>query len=425
MSAISEPSGGPLWRPSARRIAEANLTRFMGGFRTYGELWQWSVEQPEDFWRSVERFCGVKPFFTRTPEAKLNFTANLLRHADHAPALVAIAANGARRELTHRELYEQVTRAVQAFRAAGLAAGDRLSALLPAGAEAVVAFLAGAAIGAVWAAIPPAAALPDAAAFLAPLSPKLIITDNAVLHKAAGIAQRIPSIAQALVVTSNGARPSLSGLPRALRWQDALAFYAARSIEFEPLLFEHPLAARFDPERRIDGSGEALLQFLKELILHTDLKPADRLLGRSCSASPLWIWQLSALAAGSCVLLAELPPAEADPLAAWRVAELERATILILRAEDLSALRLSGERPRARFGLGALRTVVCDGGPPLTEDVEYVYREVKRDLHFAAMSSAVGSPGHGELGCPILPVSSGRPQVRGLGMPADHAPSFS
>lgn len=425
MSVISQHSGDPLWRPSARRISEANLTRFMAGFRTYDELWRWSVEQHRDFCRSVERFCGVKSFLTGTRESKLNFAANLLKHADHAPALITISANGARREMTHRDLHQQVSRAVQALRAGGLAEGDCLAALLPGGAEAAVTFLAASAIGAVWAAVPPAADFSDGAALLAPLSPKLVIASDAALNGVARIAKRVPSIVQALVVTPDGVSPDLSGLPRALRWQDALAFYTPRPIEFAPLPFEHPLTAGFGPVSRVDGSGATLLQFQKELVLHTDVKPTDRLLGRACPASPLWLWRLSALAAGSCVLLPELPPAEADPLAAWRAAELERATILVLDAADLSVLRLSGARPRAQFGLGALRTVVCGGDTPLLEDVEYVYREVKRDLHFAAMRCAAGSPWHDELGCPILPVKSGRPQVRGLGIPADQRPSSS
>ena len=46
--------------PSAQRVAQSNLSRFMAGHRDYESLWRWSVEQPDEFWPAVWRFCGVK-----------------------------------------------------------------------------------------------------------------------------------------------------------------------------------------------------------------------------------------------------------------------------------------------------------------------------------------------------------------------------
>lgn len=413
----------PLWQPSARRIAEANLTRFMAGFRTYDELWRWSVEQRQEFWQSVRRFCGVKPASSGTGQPRMNYAAHVLRHVDHAPAIIAISANGVRREMSHRELYQQVSRAVQALRASGLAPGDRFAALLPSGPEAVVAFLAGSAVGAVWAPAPIEASTGEVADHFRRISPKLMITGGAGLHQAERVAQQTPSLGQVLVVTSEGGNPDLSHLPRALRWQDALALYSSRQIEFTPLPLDHPLSVCFAPDAPAYGSEATLLQHLKELVLHTDLISTDRLLYRASGSSPLWIWQLSALSAGSCAVLLDLPSAASDPLALWRAAELERATILAVDAGDLAALRAAGERPGLHYGLRALRTIATSGEVH-SEDVEFVYREVKRDLHFAAMRAAPGSPGHEALGCPILPVNSPQPQVRGLGMPEGQRLSF-
>ena len=57
-----------IWRPSAARVADANLTRFIDGLnaskglrlKDYGDLYAWSVEQPAEFWSELARFAGVR-----------------------------------------------------------------------------------------------------------------------------------------------------------------------------------------------------------------------------------------------------------------------------------------------------------------------------------------------------------------------------
>jgi len=119
-----------IWRPSAARIADANLTRFIDclnarlglKLRDYGDLYAWSVAQPAEFWTEIARFADVRadwgagpamaeggwgaqrPGACFFPNARLNFAENLLRYSDDQPALVFRNERDARREITYRQL---------------------------------------------------------------------------------------------------------------------------------------------------------------------------------------------------------------------------------------------------------------------------------------------------------------------------------
>src|SRR5262245_6868913 len=128
----------PLWQPDAGRIAAANLTRFMAEVKarwgvhatTYGDLYQWSVNKPEQFWQSVWTFGGVigdpgkavlvdggrMPGARYFPDARLNYAENLLRRRDDGDAIVFYGEDKVRRRLSRRELYDTVSRLAQALK---------------------------------------------------------------------------------------------------------------------------------------------------------------------------------------------------------------------------------------------------------------------------------------------------------------------
>src|ERR1700757_4274188 len=143
-----------LWRPSAERIANANLTRFMRcvSARTapplpdYEATCAWSLEQPAQFWSELARFADVRadwgegpviehpgqmPGARFFPAARLNFAENPPKFPDDREALIFRNERGARRALSGRELRAQVARVAAGLSAAGVAAGDRVAGYLP------------------------------------------------------------------------------------------------------------------------------------------------------------------------------------------------------------------------------------------------------------------------------------------------------
>ena len=117
------------WRPSPERVASANMTHFMAKaevvagrkLNNYHALWQWSVDQPVDFWSLVWEFCGVIGEETGPvlrdgdqhdgrqllPDARLNFAENLLRRNDSARSAGVLGRGQGRRRISWAELNER------------------------------------------------------------------------------------------------------------------------------------------------------------------------------------------------------------------------------------------------------------------------------------------------------------------------------
>ncbi|MCL4795693.1 MAG: AMP-binding protein [Bryobacteraceae bacterium] len=278
----------------------ANLQRFLGGFDSYDQLLRWSLEQPEEFWPAVWRFCGVKAArpWTRvwnpdTDEwfagAELNFAATLLRPLDLEPAIEA-----GDRCWSHRDLYHEVARMVKALEAAGIRPGDCVAALLPASPEAVIALLAAAALGSIWT---PAPEDPRA---LAAVHPKLLFaTDLPSMEALRNYAAAVPSLRQVIVVARGERSPALAGLPRALRWQDSTAFYqGCHDVPLAAFAFAQPLLL-LDGRPAVYSAGGVLVQLLKESILQHNVQPDTRI-GLANAPGPVDLLRAAvALAAGA------------------------------------------------------------------------------------------------------------------------------
>jgi acetoacetyl-CoA synthetase len=430
-------------------VAQSNLSRFMAGHRDYDSLWRWSVEQPEEFWPAVWRFCGVKSSkrwdsvlepreglrqAAWFPGARLNFAENLLRYRDDSAAIIACNESGQRRELSHWELHAQVSRLARALRASGVVAGDRVAGYLPNIPEAVVAMLAAASIGAVWSSCSPDFGVAGVLDRFGQIEPKVLIGADGVryggkrldtLARLGELARALPSVKLTLVAPLDDPHPDLTGIPHALRWQDETAFFAAGRVEYEQLPFEHPLYVLYSsgttgrPKCMVHGAGGTLIQHLKELVLHTDVKPADRVFFHTTCGWMMWNWLVSTLATGACIVLYDGSPLHPAADTLWAMAARENVTIFGTSAKYLSLMRKAGVRPRDEYELPALRTVLSTGSPLAAESFDYVYDAVHPDVHLVSMSGGTEIVSCFALGDPSRPVWRGELQARGLGMNVD------
>src|SRR5882762_8350200 len=261
-----------LWRPSPTRIADANLTRFMGcvnarrgtQLREFGELYAWSLAEPGHFWSELARFADVRaewgtgaviehpgrmPGARFFPGARLNFAANLLKFDDDQPALVFRNERGMRRTLSYRELRTQVARVAEGLRAAGVVAGDRVAGFLPNLPEAAIAMLATASVGATWSSCSPDFGVLDR---FGQIQPKVLFTADGYfyagkqldsLQPMSEVLAKLAAVEQVVVIPYVDARPNLAALRaaggRASLWQEFGA--SGRAAAFVPLPFDHPL----------------------------------------------------------------------------------------------------------------------------------------------------------------------------------------
>ena len=444
-----------LWVPSEERRRQAGITRFIAAvnerhaldIRSYDDLWRWSVECVPEFWAAVWEFAGTQASrgYTQVvddlsrmpgahwfPGARLNFAENLLRYRDDRPALLFRGESARTRTMTYAELHGTVARVAASLRALGVGPGDRVAGYLPNLIETAVAMLAATSVGATWCScatdIGPAAALDR----LGQVAPAVLFTADGYFYKgkafdtranAAQVARGIPGLRRVVVVPYLAGSAGPTGtepIPHAVPWEEFLA-PGRPALQFEQLPFEHPVYIMFSsgttgkPKCMVQGCG-VLLNQLKEMLLHADVKRESRILYMTSCSWMMWNWLMSALGVGATVVLTDGCPTYPDAGAMWQVAQDLGITHFGTSASYLEALRKQDVRSGATHDLAALQTILQTGSPLSAEGFEYVYRRIKQDVHFNSIAGGTDINGCFAAGSPISPVYAGEVQSRALGM---------
>jgi acetoacetyl-CoA synthetase len=443
-----------IWEPSKERADGANISRFMrfvreqtgnDDIRRHSPLYDFSIRQPERFWQLLWEFCGIRasgdfdpvlvdggkmPGAHWFPGVRLNFAQNLLRHKDDRVALNARNEWGHARELTYADLHEQAGKLAQALRTAGVGVGDRVAGFLPNIPEAVIAMLATSSIGAVWSSCSPDFGINGVVDRFGQIEPKVLFTADAYayggktfdcLDKVAAVLEKIPSIEHLVVITHSGKDLQLKGLRNAVAWADFLPT-GIHPLRFEMLPFEHPLYILYSsgttgvPKCIVHGAGGTLIQHLKELVLHTDLKREDTIFYYTTCGWMMWNWLVSSLAVGATVVLYDGSPFHPDGNVLWNLIDELGIDVFGTSAKWIAAVEKAGIKPRESHKLLTLKTILSTGSPLADESFDYVYRDVKERVMLSSISGGTDIVSCFALGSPVLPVYRGELQCRGLGM---------
>ena len=444
----------PLWQPSPARIANANLTAFASEVRArwnvpgsdYDDLHQWSVSKPEQFWQSVWSFCEVigdpgngpylvdgrkMPGARWFPQGKLNFAENLLRRRDRAPAIVFWSEDRLKSTVTYAELYSEVSRLAQALKAMGVKPGDRVAGYMPNVPGTVIAMLAATSLGATWSSSSPDFGVQGVLDRFGQIEPKILFSADGyfyngktidLLPRLAQIVDAMPSVEQVVIVPYTQPRPKIAGVPRAVNVHDVMAPYRAHEIAFERFPFNHPLFIMYSsgttgvPKCIVHGAGGTLLQHMKEHWLHVDLKPNDRLFYFTTCGWMMWNWLVSSLGARATILLYDGSPLIQNGRILFDYADAAHANIFGTSAKFIDGAAKAGLKPRQTHRLTRMKTLMSTGSPLVAEGFDYVYREIKKDVHLNVISGGTDLISSFVLGNPLAPVWRGEMQCRGLGM---------
>ena len=444
----------PLWQPSPSRIASANLTAFARQARErwnfpaedYSDLHWWSVSEPAQFWESVWTYCGVigdpgagpalvdgkkMPGARWFPEARLNYAENLLRRRDRSPAIVFWSEERLKSAVTFAELYSEVSRLAQALRAAGIKPGDRVAGYMPNVPGTVIAMLAATSIGAVWSSCSPDFGVQGVLDRFGQIEPRILFAADGYFYNAktidltdrlAEISRNLPSVEKIVIVPYTQPRPPIADIPRAINVHDLMAPYRQREIQFERFPFNHPLFIMYSsgttgvPKCIVHGAGGTLLQHMKEHQLHVDLKAGERLFYFTTCGWMMWNWLATGLASRATIALYDGSPLIAGGRILFDYADAARVTVFGTSAKFIDGAAKAGLKPNHSHRLTSMKALLSTGSPLVPEGFDYVYREIKKDLHLASISGGTDLISCFVLGNPIAPVWRGEIQCRGLGM---------
>ncbi|CCQ72524.1 acetoacetate--CoA ligase [Magnetospira sp. QH-2] len=445
-----------LWQPSQARVAGTTLTRFMAhahracGFEgnDYDDLWAWSIDRPEAFWRGVWDFSDMRgaagdlePVLDHAddlvesrffPNVTLNFAENLMRRRGPEAAIIFHGEDGSRRELSWDQVHDRVARLSRVLRDMGLSRGDRVAGFMPNLPETVIALLATSSIGAVWSSCSPDFGVSGILDRFGQIEPKILICANGYhyngkqfdcLATVSSLLPQLPTVEAVLVVPYTEARADLTALGgKAHHWDETLDAQSGDPIPFEPVGFNDPLVIMFSsgttgiPKCIVHRTGGVLLQHLKEHRLQCDLGPGDRLFYFTTCGWMMWNWLVSGLACEATIVLFDGSPFYPDGNRLAAIADAERVTHFGTSAKYLDACAKGGIAPARTHDLSALRTLLSTGSPLSPDGFEYVYRDWKADLCLSSIAGGTDIVGCFVGGNPIGPVYLGQCQKRHLGM---------
>jgi acetoacetyl-CoA synthetase len=443
-----------LWQPTRERIEESNIYQYMQyvnerfgmDLQTYGELYKWSVTEIPAFWESIwnhgEVICSRKydqvvddpakmPGARWFEGARLNFAENLLRYRDDRVALTFKGEDTPCASLTYAELYDRVARLAKSLRAMGIKPEDRITGFMPNMMETVIAMLATTSIGAIWSSCSPDFGIKGVLDRFGQIEPRVLFTANGYsyggkkfdsLGRVGDIVSQIPSIEKIVVVPYTDSNPDVGQVPNGVLFDDFLSKEKGLDITFEQLPADHPVYIMYSsgttgvPKCIVHGAGGTLLQHIKELKLHTDLKREDTIFYYTTCGWMMWNWLASSLTQGARLLLFDGSPFFPGPDALWRLAQDEKVAIFGTSAKYLAAIEKADVRPGTSFDLAPLKAVLSTGSPLSVESFEYVYRDIKADVCLSSISGGTDIISCFALGNPMGPVYVGELQCRGLGM---------
>lgn len=462
----------PLWTPTPSSVEASQIYQFKTNIEKeysvhlpdYESFWAWSVQNIPLFWSLFVSYSGIifqkigpaiwnrTEHFSKTkwfPGYEINFAENLLRkfHSDLDKIAIHFQPENdtiKSSNLTRQDVLNEVFYLQNFFLKSNVNKGDRIAGILPNSPESILGMLATTSLGGIWTSASPDFGTKGILDRFSQIEPKVLILSDgyffkgkiiSCLDKWIEVLNSLPSVQTVLVW--NFTKPnSLENLQSIESWckknnRNFQNWSMIRStniinatldkIQFTPISFQDPVYIMYSsgttglPKCIVQGAG-VLVNHIKELILHSDLREKESITYYTTCGWMMWNWVASSLFVGSRLCIFDGNPFYPDWKFLWNWIDKEKIQVFGTSAKYLTVLSEENAQPGKEFQLSSLRCILSTGSPLPISTFHYVYESIKKDLQLSSISGGTDLNGCFALGNPMLPVHEGELQSRGLAM---------